>query len=57
MDSDSSDSDFTKIDFDFSMIDFFGDYQWQNNMTEIENFSYFSTECGNFPDLEKVAVS
>ena len=59
MNSDST--DFSKLDFDISMVEFFGDLQGNtNNVTEIENQTlqnYFSSECGSFPDLEKVGVS
>ena len=55
MNSDST--NFTRIDF--SMIEFFGDLHG-NSVTNIENQTlqnYFSSECGIFPDLEKVGVS
>ena len=56
MDIDST--DVSKIDFDFSMKDLFGELQGNNqNIVHIENLTFFSSQCGSFPDLEKVGVS
>ena len=54
MDIDST--DVSKIDFDFSMIDLFGEPKG-NNHNIVENLTFFSSQCGSFPDLEKVGVS
>ena len=60
MSADLNMNNYTTINFNISMIEFLDDLLRNNsNMTESENHTFqnhFSSECGSFPDLEKLGV-